>query len=318
VLNDPGCYCLSHILAFVPDDSFRFVAPVSHIFRGQYLATHHNSTRTLWLHAAATPRTVQLWLDDGRPVLPLAVMAARRGRLDVLIYLHDGGWRPLNPDVDGRNILRAAAPYGHFHVWDWALTNEVAVWDVNAALHAAIDGNLDVLRFARDRGYPMSGREYGMSAAHGHLNVVMWLHEQDYPWEADTCSYAAGEGHLHILQWLRANDCPWDAETCASAAENGHLHVLQWARANGCDWDEMTCTRAAAFGHLHILQWARANDCPWDESVCFNAAEIGYLDILQWARANGCPWDAAACLQAARDEDHVEIVQWIITTGNII
>jgi hypothetical protein len=109
VLNHPGC--LRSILAFVPD-SFRFVAPVSQTFRRQYLAAHnndHNSTRTLLLHASATPRTAQLWLDDGLPVMPLAVMAARWGRLDVLRHLlHDGGWQP-NPRLDGRDILRAAA-----------------------------------------------------------------------------------------------------------------------------------------------------------------------------------------------------------------
>jgi hypothetical protein len=293
VLNHPD-YLLRHILAFVPDDSFRLVAPVSRTMRRAYLAAHHNSTRTLLLHAVATAHTAQLWLDDGLPVMPLAVMAARWGRLDVLRYLHDGGgagwWSPFTPFPDGYDICVAAAAGGHLHVWEWALTNAVAVWNDDMSNAAARDGHLHVLRFARDHNYPMSWQELRWGAMNGHLNVVMWLREQGYPWDEMTCAAAAGGGHLHVLQWVRANGCPWDGDTCAEAAKQGDLPMLQWARANGCDWDARTCKAAAQNGHLYILQWATAN---------------------------GCPWDAAACFQAAMDEGEEEIVQWMITTGNI-
>jgi hypothetical protein len=295
VLNHPGC--LSHILAFVPD-SYRFVAPVSRIFFVQYLTAHDDdmSTRTLLVHAVATPRTAQIWLNDGRPLLPLVLMAARLGRLDVLRYLHDlgGGW-PLTPDVDGYDICMAAAPGGHLHIWEWALNSDVAVWDVSMALRAARDGYLEVLRFAQSCDYPMSGHEFRLSAQHGHLNVVMYLHEQGIPWEVDTCASAAQGGHLHILQWLRANDCPWDADTCSGAAEGGHLHVLQWARTNECPWDVDTCRVAAQEGHLHVLQWARTNGCPCDAQTCAAAAARGDLPMLQWARAHRCPWNELEC-----------------------
>jgi hypothetical protein len=378
VLNDPGC--LRNIFAFVPD-SFRFVAPVSQAFRRQYLAAHHNSTRTLLLHAAATPRMAQLWLDDGCPVMPLAVMAAQFGRLDVLRCLHDGGWLlTINPErhwliprSDGHLICMAAATGGHLHVLEWALTNELALWLDDMSDAAAEHGHVHVLRFAQSRGYPMRAflRVYDGPARNGHLNVVMWFRGQGYPWDAQTCAASAGGGHLHVLQWLRANDCPWNVYTCSDAAHEGHLHILQWARANGCLWEENTCSSAAHGGHLHVLQWARANGCrwnvdtcssaaeggqfeimqwarangcpwdahtcaaavrqgqlpmlqwvrangcDWDEETCLYAARYGYLDILQWARANGCPWDAAACFQAARDANRMEIVQWMITTGNI-
>jgi hypothetical protein len=344
VMNHPGC--LRYIFAFVPVDSFRFVAPVSRIFRREYLLTvHDHSTRTLLLHAAATPRTAQLWLNDGRPLQPLAVMAARWGRLDVLRSLSDddGGW-PFVPFPDGYFMCVAAASNGHLHVLEWMLTNELAVWNSTMSNAAAHYGHVHVLQFARDRDYPMNGNELSMSATNGHLNVVIWFGEQGYRLDADTCSIAAQFGHLHILewlrahechgdadtcaraaagghfhilQWLRANGCPWNDDTCCAAAENGHLHILQWARANGCDWDERTCWRAAGKGHLHILQWARANGCDWDAMTCNSAAYHGHLHILQWARANGCPWDAAVCFQVAREWEHAEIVEWMIVTLNM-
>jgi hypothetical protein len=328
VLNDPGC--LRTILAFVPD-SYRFVAPVSQIFFHQYMAAHHDSTRTLLRHAAATPRTAQVWidggpqfmprfwLDDRRPFLPLALMAARWGRLDVLIYLHDhGGWQPNPQRSTGRDIGVAAASSGHSHVLEWALSNELVVWDDSISNAVAMNGHLHVLQLARDRGHPLCGEELYYSVENGHLNVVIWLHEQGIEiLETGNCSHAASAGHLHVLQWLRANECPWDTQTCEHAAEGGHLHILQWARANGCLCDENTCTCAAAEGDLPMLQWASANDCPWDASTCYWAARNGHLHVLQWAIDNGCPWHVAHCLQSAARSGHTEIIEWINGNGGL-
>jgi hypothetical protein len=311
VLNDPGL--LRDILAFVPD-AFRLVAPVRQIFRRQYLAAHQDgSTRTLLLHATATPRTAQLWLDDGRPELPLAIMAARWARLDVLRYLHENGG-PLTP---GQNSCKAAASGGQLHYLEYALTNELAVWDMSMSNVAAQNGHLNVLRFAQARGYQMSGHELRLCARNGHLNVVIWLREKGYPWDARTCAEAARGSQLHVLQWLRANGCPWDARTCAEAAYGGQLHVLQWLRANGFPMDARICAEAARGGQLHVLQWARANGCPWNTWTCYYAALSGHLRILQWARANGCPWDAAQCLSGAVAFRKTEIVEWINGNGGL-
>jgi hypothetical protein len=265
VLNDPGLL-RDHILAFVPPDTFRLVAPVSHIFHRQYLAAHHhhNSTRTLLRHAVATPRTVQLWLDDGRLVLPLAVMAARWGRLDVLQWcLHNSeGWPLLTPDPDaGHEIGVAAASGGHLHVIEWALlTNELVRWYDVMSNAAARNGHLHVLRFAQARGYPMSGQELRLSAANGHLNAVIWCRQNDYPWDNYTCAEAAHGGHLPVLQWLRTNECPWDKWTCFWASISGQLHILQWAIANGCPWNVDDCLEnAAAFHHTDIVEWIHGN-----------------------------------------------------------
>ena len=100
------------------------------------------------------------------------------------------------------------------------------------------------------------------AAMNGNLEVLNWAREKGCPWDKNVCNWATSGRHLEVLQWLRANDCPWDEETCLAAAMNGHLEVLQWARENGCPWDESTCELAASGGHLEVLQWARANGCP--------------------------------------------------------
>ena len=68
------------------------------------------------------------------------------------------------------------------------------------------------------------------AAVEGYLNLIKWAHTSGCPWDEYTCSYAAYGGHLEVLKWARANGCPWDEWTCSRAAWGGHLKMLQWAR----------------------------------------------------------------------------------------
>ncbi|CAB9526380.1 ankyrin repeat protein [Seminavis robusta] len=99
----------------------------------------------------------------------------------------------------------------------------------------------------------------------GNLTVMKWARQKGFPWNEQTCAYAAHYGHLETLMWLHANGCPWDEGTCSDAAFGGHLEIIKWARANGCPWNDMTCASAALYGHLEFLKRARSNGCEWDE-----------------------------------------------------
>ena len=47
-----------------------------------------------------------------------------------------------------------------------------------------------------------------LAAGGGQLEVLRWLREHGYPWGASTCD-AASRGHLDVLKWLREQGCPW-------------------------------------------------------------------------------------------------------------
>ena len=146
------------------------------------------------------------------------------------------------------------------------------------------------------------------AAIDGHLNVLKWARTKNFQWDKTTTEWAAAKGHLDILQWAIPNGCPMSAFTCLYAASNGHLKVLQWAIANGCQWDVQTCSTAAQGGHLEVLQWARANGCPWGEKTCMNAARNGHLEVLKWAIANGCPWQDYRIRSIT---DNPDILTWL-------
>ena len=156
-------------------------------------------------------------------------------------------------------------------------------------------GNLRLLKYLRENGgdtedlCPWDEWTCSNAALNGHLEVLKYARENNCPWNESTCRNAAYNGHLEVLKWARENNCPWDESTCRNAALNGHLEVLKYARENNCPWDESTCSSAADGGHLEVLKWARENDCPWDEWTCNYAAATKNWNVLKWALENGCP-----------------------------
>ena len=194
------------------------------------------------------------------------------------------------PDVFEANVLPLLRIRDH-----------IALAGVNRACRGALK-EVEAVRWLMSQGEEWenvlvdpSERRYAVcekAARDGQLEVLKWARDRGCDWNSATCAWAAGMGHLEVLQWARENGCEWDKDTCTYAAKGGHLEVLQWARENGCEWDEETCAKAAKGGHLDVLKWARENGCEWDDDTCAEAAEGGHLEVLQWARENGCP-DAA-------------------------
>ena len=111
---------------------------------------------------------------------------------------------------------------------------------------AANLGYLSLLKDRHTRGVLQNKRYLCDAAARsGQLEELKWTREKGCPWDGRTCSNAAKYGHLEVLKWARENDCPWGKRTCAYAAKYGHVDVLKRARENGCHWYACTCACAA-------------------------------------------------------------------------
>ena len=54
-----------------------------------------------------------------------------------------------------------------------------------------------------------AGDTCSAAAAGGQLSILQWLIEIGYPWDEGTCCSAAEGGHLSVLQWATENGCPW-------------------------------------------------------------------------------------------------------------
>lgn len=115
---------------------------------------------------------------------------------------------------------------------------------------AAKQGNLRILKWAKESGYRTDWFAGDNALAYGHLEVLKWLlHDGGGKIFWLICSRdAAKNGHLETLKWgfeYRGNISKWvPPEVCKNAVENDHLDIVIWARENGCIWDKETAKLA--------------------------------------------------------------------------
>lgn len=73
----------------------------------------------------------------------------------------------------------------------------------------------------------------GTAAWNGDLAMLKWARENGRPWSEGTCYYAAESGHLEVLKWARENVCPWDAPRCLGQAKSlDRKTVVEWITNN--------------------------------------------------------------------------------------
>ncbi len=134
-----------------------------------------------------------------------------------------------------------------------------------------------------------------VAAARGHLNVLQWARSRGYPWTKRVFAKAAKYGHLHVLKWAHASGCPPNnKKLCEIATMRGDREILAWAQSVGYSWHSDMCAIAAAEGNLELLKWLRDDAiqpaiCPWDIWTCIGAAAWMHMPTLEWAINNGCP-----------------------------
>ncbi|GFR45491.1 hypothetical protein Agub_g6835, partial [Astrephomene gubernaculifera] len=226
-----------------------------------------------WLEAQGVPRAAPAyhravacpdaldrmrWLRDrGYPLHKKVVLwAARAGSRDALAFLLSEGMAPEEYSIRGvaggghlaaLQLLRdhgcpmdeatvaSAARAGHLHVVVWlveALGDEL-LQEKSVCTAAMESGNLELLRWLRERGWPWGTDAFTQAAAAGCEEVLEWLVEQGCPMEENGWPYevAASNGDMATLRCLRRLGCPWGPHGWLFAkcvARCCRLPVLSW------------------------------------------------------------------------------------------
>ena len=89
----------------------------------------------------------------------------------------------------------------------WVREEKECAWDYRTSGAAAINGNLDMLKYCCENGCEVGN---------------------------GTCANAAKYGNLACLEYLRSKNCPWGVRVCKDAHENNHIDVLTYAVKNKC------------------------------------------------------------------------------------
>eukprot|EP01117_Protostelium_nocturnum_P013338 TRINITY_DN4968_c0_g1_i1.p1 TRINITY_DN4968_c0_g1~~TRINITY_DN4968_c0_g1_i1.p1 ORF type:complete len:392 (+),score=128.58 TRINITY_DN4968_c0_g1_i1:147-1322(+) len=217
--------------------------------------------------------------------------SAARGHLDIFKWARENNVS----NFESYGAMVQAAVGGHISIIEYCKNNDKE-WDEYAALpliamRAAENGRLEVVKWAVDNKLPLEEESIcSLAALNGHLDVIKYARSIGLSWNAQTCSCAAERGHRNVIEWARQNNCKWDAQVCESAAQGGQWEMLKWLREEGAPWDERVCSAIGIKGNLEMLKWAKNNGAPWDKSTTTSLAGSGNVEALKWAVDNAAPF----------------------------
>ena len=95
--------------------------------------------------------------------------------------------------------------------------------------------DLKLLRWVREeKECAWNFRTSGQAAMQGNLDMLKYCCENGCEVDELHCAAAAEYGHLDCLKYLRSKNCPWNERVCQQAHENNHIDVLTYAVKSKC------------------------------------------------------------------------------------
>ena len=233
--------------------------------------------------------------------------AARGGQLECMKFLHSIGceW-----DEDVTAEFAVPAYYDDFKDPEH-ITDEIS-WTDDFSILPPADGYIECLRFALEKGAPITLKSSCQACKYGLLDCLQLLDQYNAPWNALTAGAAVSTGQLECLKYLRLHGCRMNETVTQAAAQGGQLECLKFLQNNNCPWDSMSTQGAAQYGHLHCLQYLHENQCPLDQIVSYHAAQLSKVDCLRHVLENGCPHTDTDLLVAAAASGSAACLQYLV------
>lgn len=260
---------------------------------------------------------------------PMVAIAASRGHLDTIRWLHDQGCELDALSRSGTSALMHAAAKGHKHVLTWLAKK-----------------GCDLNRTNNDGDTALS-----LACEYGRRSIVKWLikHGADVShtnrYGLFPLSLAASNGHVSLIEWLLANGCPLETRhypmrsvTMTTAARHGQLKVVQYL-VTKCGVSPLAIDGlgksavqyACEKGHLDVLKYF-VEQCnvtldhrgSRGRTLAILAAHYGRLDILRYIYSVNPQLlllrDAmgTSILSYALDNMQSGIVHWLVSHGCLI
>ena len=167
--------------------------------------------------------------------------------------------------LNGSQFCREVAGTNKLELLKWAREEKKCKWGAGTVIKAALQGNLEMVKYCVANKCPMDDYACAHAAKYGHLECLKYLHEEvKAPWNSYTASRAAQKGHLHILEYLVEREYDeYNESACTYAAEKGQLNCLKFLHETAkAPWDQWAVLAADHHNHSECLRYLLDNDCP--------------------------------------------------------
>ena len=160
----------------------------------------------------------------------------------------------------------------------WAREEKKCEWDENTIVTAALNGNLDILKYCLANESPGVYACCEGAAQGGQLECLKYLHEEvRAPWNANTATLAIeSDNTLHILEYLVEREYDeFDGSACSYAVSNGKLDCLKYLHETAkAPWDAEAVRYAHENNRSECLQYLLVKNCPLPEGWRYEHGEL--------------------------------------------
>ena len=89
----------------------------------------------------------------------------------------------------------------------WVREEKECAWDYRTTGTAALQGNLDMLKYCCENGCEVDEHTCANAAEYG-LECLEYLRSKNIPWDERVCVYAHKHNHIDVLTYAVKNKCP--------------------------------------------------------------------------------------------------------------
>jgi len=249
---------------------------------------------------------------------------AKEGYLEIIEWVYDLknyfqiDW---SQQVD-KDIYEGALTNGHLNILKWIKENNryQINWD-DACIQAAMNGNLDMLKYSRNNIVNVNKKWNPAICVHaanqGHLNIIEYAHNDGCELVDEIYYWAAMGNYLNILEYAHKNNCPFgDTNICRIAVYRGYFSVFKWAYELGFEYKlSRSNVRFLDPDHFEIFKYLHKCGEKIGEDIFQVAAELDKLDIIKWMIEElNFEWDDELCRYASYNT-RTDILKWTNSKG---
>jgi len=217
-------------------------------------------------------------------------------------------------DNNAEYVMHGAAQVGNIDILKWMIDNGYPRYE-RATTYAVKGNQFKTLKWLINNDFKIGQMAVYYAAGKGYMDILNFL-VIDKKCEVNS-SYAAKKGKLEIVKYLYSIDPKSIYSICDDAVQRGNLDILKFAYERDAGLD---CFYVE---HPHILSWLfdnnylrfDASDIKENIKICENIARAGNFECLQILHSHGFPILNKKVFTQAVAGRNIKTIKWLHELG---